>query len=250
MLMLTVCLALASPSATTAASGAIAPPVEAPRLLVLNLEPANISPDEGRAIDALVLAGARSDDVVTVSQTELQQLAALDAAAQVAGCDTSSCLAEIAGALGARYVLFGTSSRLGSTSTVSLAVLDAASGRTVRDTVTVDNVDALPQRVPASVRALLAQALSATPAPSLPDTTPWTPVAVTGAAVAGLGGAAAVTGLAVAGWSEFVILRDSAARAADKRDAQGRGFVALVGAGVGIVVVAAGTALFVIGGAP
>ena len=246
---MTVCLALAAPSATTAASGVVAPLVEAPRLLVLNLEPANISPDEGRAIDALVLAGARNDDVVTVSQTELQQLAALDAAAQVAGCDTSSCLAELAGALGARYVLFGTSSRLGSTSTVSLAVLDAASGRTVRDTVTVDSLDALPQRVPASVRALIAQAMSATPSPSLPDATPWTPVAVTGAAVAGLGGAAAVAGLAIAGWSEFAILRDSAARAAEKRDAQGRGFAALGVIVGGVVVVAAGTALFVLGGA-
>lgn len=247
MIALFISLALTA-AATTAAVPTVSAP-ETPRLLVMNLETANISAAEGRAIDAFVLAGARTDSVVTVSQTELQQLAALDAAAQGAGCETSSCLAELAGAFGARYVLFGTSSRLGSTSTVSLAVLDASTGRTVRDTISVDNIDALPQRVPAVVRALISQALTGVESSTARNDTSWTPLAGAGAGVVGLGSVVALAGLGVAAWSEFVIIRDPAASAADKLDAQSRGVTALAVAGIGVVVAAVGGTLCVVGGA-
>ena len=218
---------------------------EAPRLLVLDLDAANMPADEARAIDAIVVANARVDGVVLVTQRELQKLAELDAAAQQAGCDTSSCLAEIAGALGARYVLFGSASRLGQSVTVSLSMFDVSTSVTTRDAVTVASIDELPARLPPRVTALVNGARGGA---TVAASTGASPLSIAGMVTTIVGGAAVGGGVGVAGIADFGVVRDRTASGANKRTAQTAGIAGLIGAGAGVVVTAVGVTLLVIGG--
>jgi hypothetical protein len=67
-----------------------------------------------------------------LSTSDVRQLADLEATKQQAGCDTSSCLSEIAGALGARYVVFGDATQLGSLLVVNLNLFDVQTAAAVR----------------------------------------------------------------------------------------------------------------------
>ena len=131
-----------------------------PRVLVLDLEAVGVEPAVAKSVDPLVLNGAAVDGVTVISQSEIKAIASVEAdKAQVTGCDSSACLAELAGALGARLVLFGSVSRLGSTTTVALSVYDNATSAIVRDSLAVTDVGALPATLPSRVRALVTKAL-------------------------------------------------------------------------------------------
>ena len=150
----------ASPAtAPTAATTDDAAPVEeAPRVLVL--APA------GDALDASARASVASlvareldelDGVEVISASDVQRLAELEAEKQSLGCDDAgACLAEIAGAMGARFVVFGDVAALGDVRVVNLSLYDARDGRAVgRATLEVRALEDLPRRVPAAARALV-----------------------------------------------------------------------------------------------
>ena len=104
------------------------------QLLVLDLERGgNITEDVARTIGGLVSEEiARVPNLKVVSGQDLQQLISLEQDKQVVGCDdTSECMAEIANALGARYVVFGRVSNLEELLVVQLNLLDAKEGRSV-----------------------------------------------------------------------------------------------------------------------
>jgi hypothetical protein len=230
-----------------------ASPAETPRLLVLNLEAANTPQEEAKAVDALIVAHAEVDGVVLISQQELRRLAEVDAAAQAAGCDDNGCLAEIAGALGARYVLFGSTSRLGQSVTVSLSLFDADKRVTKRDALTVTRIDDLPTELPPRVQALVRGALDhppppVEPAPAVDEGPGLSPLFLAGVATTAVGVLLAAGGGAVAAYAEYQVIQDKDVVAAAKRDAQLYGLAGLYGGVIGGVVLAgAGVGLIVLG---
>src|SRR5262245_30195349 len=119
------------------------------------MEAIGVDPSMSRSIDTLVLQGAEGDGVEVIAQAESKKLAEVDAAKQDLDCNASSCLAELAGAMGAQIVLFGSVSQLGETVTVSLSLFDQKTGQIVRDNVTTKNVGSLPLDLPPRVRALV-----------------------------------------------------------------------------------------------
>jgi hypothetical protein len=137
-----------------------------------------------RAADApLVDAGVRGafGELVTaaasdlgafdvVSSADLRRVVELEANKQVAGCtEGASCLAEVAGAMGARYVIFGQVGTLGSQILLTLNLFDSSLGRSEkRVVVTAASVDEMTGKIAPAVRELLAAA--AAPAAVAPQT--------------------------------------------------------------------------------
>jgi hypothetical protein len=218
------------------------------RVLVLNLEAIGVDANVSRSVDALVLQGAQSDGVEVLSEAEIKKLADLEANKQEIGCNASSCLAELADAMGAQLVLFGSVSQLGSVTTVSLSLFDHGTTQVRRDTLSAQNVGELPALVPSHVHALLAASLpksAATEAPA-PETgggpSPLFLAGVGGAVV----GALALAGGAVGAGVMEARIQDPKGAGADKSDAQLFGKLALGAALAGAVIAGAGAAVIVV----
>ena len=74
-----------------------------------------------------------------------------------AGCDDDSCLADLAGALGARYVIYGTLGKLGSRYVTTLNLFDAELGKAInRSDVQADSMDVVSDRLDAALQDLIA----------------------------------------------------------------------------------------------
>ena len=244
-----------------------------PRLLVLELEPIGVETSLTRSIDPLVLAGAAVDGVSLIAQSEIKTIASVEAEKAQMGCDSSTCLAELAGALGARFVLFGSVSRLGSTTTVALSVYDNTTSTIVRDSLAGDDVGTLPKLLPARVHALVMKALhalvfspvstssaSAASVPSapahdpvdasdrsapLPDVDPPSTTFYAGLGCAIVGGAALLAGGTLATLNELTI-EDPAGLAGSKRIAQQNGLVGVLVGGGGVELAGIGAVLLVL----
>jgi hypothetical protein len=104
--------AVAEPVAVTQADAAPADAVAEDagklRVLALNLEVSGVSPttasifqgDIGNALD-------RYEELDVVTSADLAMMANLEGQRQMLGCEENSCLSELAGALGARYIVYG-----------------------------------------------------------------------------------------------------------------------------------------------
>ena len=227
----------------------VAAPASA-RVLVLELEPVSVDKQVARSIDPIVLNGAGVDGAEIIAQSEIKAIAAVEAQKADVGCDTSSCLAELAGAMGAQYVLFGSVSKLGSTTTVALSLYDSATGAIARDSLAVADVGLLPKDLPPRVHALVARVLDVKPAAPPPpapppDADPPGALYYLGLAGVVLGGASVVMGGVLAAANEIAI-DDPTALAGTKRNAQATGAVGLVLAGAGALVAAGGIAAWVL----
>ena len=96
----------------------------------------------------------RNFDVL--SSRDLAAAASLEADRQAAGCDTTSCLMEIAEAMGADLLAYGDVVRLNKTLLVTLNMFDAKAGKAIgRDQLKVNDLDALPDAVAASLNQML-----------------------------------------------------------------------------------------------
>lgn len=221
------------------------------RVLVLDLEAVGaISPDTARSIDPLVLAAASVPGAEVVSQRELRTIAEVEANKADLGCDTSSCLAELAGAMGARFVLFGTVSQLGDATTVTISMFDNKTSTIARDNIMVRDVAKLADELPPRVRTLVNARLGFAPAPSQadpPSSEAPSALFMGGVVASAVGGAALLGGGGYAALNEIGI-QDPAASATTKRTAQENGAFGLIIAGVGVVVTGIGVALIVVGG--
>lgn len=114
-------------------------------------------------------------DVVTASDVE--KMATLAAEKSTVGCDTSSCLGEIAAAMGTRYVIFGDANKLGTLTIVTLNVFDADEARSItRKSLELDDVAQLPTRLRAIVPELAAPLLTSPHDDKKPTTTTAAPV--------------------------------------------------------------------------
>ena len=130
------------------------------RVLVLDLEAVGVPATEAAAATRIITgAASEAPGRVIMSTADLRRLAALEADKYSAGCmDDASCVADLAGALGAEQVLYGALSRLGSTTTVSLSLYTASSGDVQRRSVDVKDIDDLAPILRAKTAELLAGA--------------------------------------------------------------------------------------------
>lgn len=129
------------------------------RVLVLPLERTeSVSDETARAVsDLLVAQIARRKRYEVLSADDIKRLAALGADKQAAGCDDTSCLAELAGAMSADQVIFGRVSVLGDRTVLNLSLFDAASAKaTNRVSRTFDSLDDLEGALPKLVDELMA----------------------------------------------------------------------------------------------
>lgn len=258
--LLLTAIVVAGPAVAPSPSPSRSPTAAPVRVLVLDLEAISVEASVSRSVDPIVLGAVSGiDGVEAVSTAEIKRLAEMEAARAEIGCDTSSCLAELAGAMGARFVLFGGVSRLGTTTTVALSLFDSASTAIARDTVAVSDLGLLPTELPPRVRALVARAagldLEAAKLAGAPPTGATTAAPaelpsllfVAGLGGAIVGGAALVGGGIYAAVNEATI-QDPTALADTKTDAQQSGVAGVIAAGAGLALAAVGATLLVLDG--
>ena len=105
---------------------------EKPRVLFLDLTAALVKPEEAKILTDMVSAElGQYDEYEAITSTDLRQMAALEAEKQSVGCSDSSCLAELAGAMGARYVIFGSVGKLGEKFILTLNLFDSVEAKAV-----------------------------------------------------------------------------------------------------------------------
>jgi hypothetical protein len=166
---------------------AAAPTPEVPRLMVKEFTV--------RGVDAAV-AGAITDGIApevdrrgyfhALTSAEIQTVLGIERQKQLLGCSESTCLTELAGAMGAPYVLSGSISQLGPSLQLSMEMLDVSKSLVVARSIRIArDADSLRQMLPWAV----AEA-TATPAPPRPSRAP-------GLTLIGVGSVLAATGLAL-----------------------------------------------------
>lgn len=169
-----------------------------------------------------------------LSTVDVRQVLALEEQKQLAGCDEASCLAEIAGALGAEEVVFGDIVLLDERFLLTLNLLDVRANESKgRAVVEVQGRD----RLPTAVKRGVAQLTGIPVAAEGPDLLLWS-----GVGTSLVGAAAATGGVLAALWGDSV--RSDAQSSGSSKDA---GAVAqLVGGGafvIGAITLTAGAAL-------
>lgn len=133
-------------------------------MLVLDVDAGHLSPvDRDGLGEALTLALTQRLNLEVQSMRALAARAQLGAEQQAAGCDTSSCLAEIANAMGARYVAYSRVVRLGDNQLMRLDIFDSNTGRTVALASQQGSLSSLFDGTERLVDALLKQAAGALP---------------------------------------------------------------------------------------
>lgn len=229
------------------------------------------------------LADYRAIDVM--ANADVRRMLELEGQKQSVGCGDASCLAEIAGAMGARLVVFGSAGKLGETLVVHLNLYDSVKAQSVgRQFVEAKDVAALPGLLRPKLRALLTrvyeeEGLALPPAP-VEATTPEPPKKepsgppIAGMLTTGIGAVAVVAGSAalIAGalpwfnyqghlttFNEAKSAGDAATAAVERKDAEADakawdsygkastigGAVAL---GAGVVAVGIGATLLLVSG--
>lgn len=147
MLVFALALALADP----------APPAPPRSVLVLDLVGSDVPASVPRLLSSLLAGEVARSGLKTLSQDEMRRVVALESEKAAMGCDTSSCLAEMASAMGVDYVVFGDVGKLGNAYIVTLRLFDSKRGDAVsRDTLQAADMDGVRQGVAASVSRLMA----------------------------------------------------------------------------------------------
>lgn len=247
--MLTLALAAAAPSgaALSQARGGDTPaatqPAEAserPRLLVLELERGNMDAASASTVNALLttITARTATGYDVVSSADMRRLMDMAATRESLDCDASgtSCLTELAAALGAERVVFGTLGQLGDTTIITLDLFDADAGTAVgRESLEVTSMDALPSALRKATAALFARDGAAlVHRAKVPEREP-VPAGIVWGTWGGLGVAA--LGFAGAGLVELDLQSRMRAEA-DYTAAQGMGVTALAVGAAGLVTAA------------
>jgi hypothetical protein len=167
---------------------AAAPTPEVPRLLVQEFTVRGVDPTTaGAIIDGVAPEVDRRGYFRSLTSKDVQTILGVERQKQLLGCsEASTCLTELAGALGAPYVLTGSISQIGPSLQLSMQLLDVSKSQVVARSIRI-------ARDPETLRQLLPWAVAeatATPAPPRPSKVP-------GFAFIGAGSAAAAVGIAV-----------------------------------------------------
>lgn len=228
--MLSLILALALQSNPNPAA-----PSARERVLVLDFKVAGAPAEMGSVVANVVaveLGELSRFDVFT--SKDMRALLDREAVKQGIGCDDSgdSCLAELAGALGAKLVVYGDVSKLDTAFLVNVNLFDASRAIGLgRANVEVSSADQLPDRIGAAVRKLVN---------GDPGMGPLHVVGITGLA---LGGALATAGT-IGAILAFNVETDATALGTDKQAALDTHPVWSITAAAGALVAVTGGALF------
>ena len=144
---------------------------------------------------------AENELLDVVSGADVRQMLQLESSKESAGCgDAAACIADVAGALGAQYVVSGSVGALGTLLNINLTIFDANKAKSVgRVALDARSLEELPAKLRPGIAELLAHALGRTKAEASPAPTPPPPpssgpsllptlISVSGAVVAVLGG--------------------------------------------------------------
>jgi hypothetical protein len=143
---------------------AAGPPSAPARTRVLVLEPTSTNVDKATletATSLMSVALAKLDRLDVISSAEVKKMAELEAGKQQVGCDSTGCLAELAGAMGARLVVFGDAGRLGSLTILNLSLFDAEKATSVnRVSIKAAALEELPEKIEVAARELVSPVLA------------------------------------------------------------------------------------------
>jgi hypothetical protein len=229
-------------------AGAAAAQEEQKRLLVMDMAHSDdTKADEARTITELVTA--RIDEVTkyrTVSGAEIRNLVALEGEKHALGCDDQSCLAEVAGAMGASFVVFGRLSKLGGTMILQMGLFDAEKAEAVgRETVKATSIDDIAVKLDGMVDKLVGVEGPTTAAPAKAEPADMGPVL--GYGVAGVGGALLIGGVSLAGLS-MATTADKTKPVSDRIGAQTGSWTGIALGAAGAAAVGGGLFLALAGG--
>lgn len=228
-------------------------------VLLLDLKPVAVDATEAKIVDGLVAEALGKEldrwpkKPRLATGNDIRTMVSLEADKASAGCDDAGCMAEIAGAFGARYVISGTLGKLGSDRILQLWLFDVEKS----ETLTRTNASASTTNAIAfdEVAAKVLAPLSSSRAPSPPvDASAKaagavSPVLVTGGIVAGVAGAVAI------GTGAFALVLDqrlaagSGATFADKKQALDDGPAVIGAAAISAGVAVVGLAVAGVGAA-
>ena len=263
MLLLPLLVALAQAGqapAAPAAPATVPAPVERVRVLVFDVKPTGgVPPDTAENLTGLIAAILSEDDRLEVlAGPDLRSMLDLESQKEALGCSSNtSCLAEAAGALNARFVFVGDAGFLGTLINLNMSLYDQSKATNIgRRAVQAASLDLLPAALRPALTTLVVQALGAgtmtapVPADDGPGILPWLETGVGGAALVG-GGVLMALGiapaLALADEEEKFRTGDNAAldRAARiQRDSYENGTApAMIGIGAALAVVGASAAI-------
>jgi len=142
---------------------------ELPRVLVLDLSHSDtIDNGTAKILDELLAVEvSRLPGYDVLSGADVRRLVELEAEKQAVGCtDDASCLAEIAGAMGAQYVISGSVGKLGTRFILTLTLFDSRAARSVsRVDLRAASIDEIADGLASKVKELMG-ALEVTSAPS------------------------------------------------------------------------------------
>jgi hypothetical protein len=152
------------PAPTAAAPASPAPAArtlalaKAAKMVVLPLRALNkLAPDVAKLMTSLLLSELdRVAGLRTVSQSDIEAMLGVEKQKEMLGCSSTSCIAEIGGALGADYVLHGEVGTIGSKHTLNLTVIQSAKNAvTTRVSRLAENEEALATALPAVVASIV-----------------------------------------------------------------------------------------------
>lgn len=220
---------------------------EATSVLILDLVADGVEGTRARVFTDIIasrLARVRTLHVLT--SADLRQATGLEAQKQAFGCEADEgCLAEIADALGARYVVSGSVGRLGAVTVVSLGLYDSQAARSAaRETLRSDDEARLPAELEAATDRLISGIVDVPVSEASEPPAPFftSPLFLGGAATAGVGAVTAAALFAFAG-SQELVLRDPAASSDAKDSAYPAGIGAFIGGALATGVTVVGVSL-------
>lgn len=158
-MLVALVLALATPSADPAPA---APPSGARKILVLPVSNVGADAEIAKTITSLLTVSlSHRPDLEVLSVDDARALVDAEASKQLLGgaCSDTSCLAELAGAMGADLVAYGEVAQLEKTLVITLNVFDGKAAKAAgRDSVRTTSRAELPDLIEASVKKLLPSA--------------------------------------------------------------------------------------------
>jgi len=147
-------------AALSASTPTATPVVDKPQLLVMPLEhdAQNVpSATVETVTEALGTELSKEPGLHVLTHSDLSRLAALEGEKAAMGCETdASCLAEIASALGARFVVTGRLSQIEERFVLQLTLLDAQGARSLhKTTLTERSATKIVERLPSAAQELV-----------------------------------------------------------------------------------------------
>ena len=140
------------------------PVPQSPRVLIMDLKNNGVADETLKTLQGVITVQISSYDALDViSGDDVRQLVALQAEKQNAGCDDSgSCMAEIAGALGASLVVFGDVGQLGELLVVNLNLFNVDTAQSQgRVTIEAPSLESFPGQMKPKVWDLLTPKMTA-----------------------------------------------------------------------------------------